>query len=73
MTNSCLKILKLEKKETPGIFKRIKGRRFIAVSIDENGSYEYHVNHMTEEEAVFGCQVLINGIINEKLGWGDDN
>jgi hypothetical protein len=63
---SNLKILKLNNahEDSPEVFEKLKGRRFVAISITDEDvkgkSYEYHVNHMTDEEVVYAAALLLN-------------
>jgi hypothetical protein len=68
---SNLKILKFEKpakEDAPGIFEELKGRKFMAVSVsaedDESKTFKYHVNHMSAEEAIYACNLMINAVLN---------
>jgi len=51
-----LKVIPCKKKDNPEIFKKLKGKRFVAISIDSEDQdgkvYKYHVNNMTDEEIV---------------------
>lgn len=68
-----LKILKFSniRKDNAEALEKLKGRRFVAISIaDEDAegkSYEYHVNHMADEEVVYAAALLLNQRLeNEK-------
>ena len=64
-----LKVIPFKKKDAPGVFKKLKGRRFVAVSIskeDQEGkNYQYHVNNMTDEEIVYAASLLMSNMFEE--------
>lgn len=48
------------------VFEKLKGRRFFAVSVDKN-DYQYHFSaDMTNEEVIYGCEMLKQKVLNEE-------
>jgi len=58
-------INKLCENKSREIFESLKGKRFIAISIDNfENTVEYFVNSLTNEEIVYGCEFIKNEIFN---------
>lgn len=51
--------------ESHEVVKNLIGKKFFAVSIDENGVYQHHYNKMNDQEIVYMLTMAINTIINE--------
>lgn len=57
-------ILSLVKKESENdisekCFEQMKGRKFVAISFDDDGNSNIHYNRISSEQIIYGCQLLI--------------
>jgi hypothetical protein len=64
------KIISLvEKKNDPELFDEIieelRGRKFFAVSVDEENRWQRHTYQLTEEKIVYGCELLRLDLLKE--------
>lgn len=62
-----MKLLKFKKREDHEDFikliEKIRTRRFVVLSVDEEGNYQEHWHKMTDVEAVYGIELLKSSIL----------
>jgi len=65
--NTITNIHKIESEDlSDEIFSEIKGEKFFAIKIEENGKIKLHMNKISEEEVVFSCNIAIHKIMEDQ-------
>ena len=47
------------------IVERLRGKRFLVISIDKDATYEQHFFNMRNEEVVFACAWVIKNALGD--------
>jgi hypothetical protein len=58
-----------ERREDPELFDEIienlRGKKFFAVSVDENNQWRRHTYQINEEKVIYGCELLRLDLLKE--------
>lgn len=52
--------------EADDIFKDIKGKRFMIISIGEDGNYELYFHNFRKEECIYGSELIKKHVMGER-------